>query len=106
MMSMLLLNMQSSMQMMPFIQMRQQQQQKQNHMFQNYLSQMQALNSLLHTMSYGTPLSELNKMHYEVRDKYDGYNQQVHNPLIPFCFLDAKSVSWHFKASKRIEAER
>lgn len=42
---------------------------------------MQALNSLLHTMSYGTPLSELNKLHYEIRDKYDGYNQQVENQL-------------------------
>lgn len=86
MMSMLLLNMQSSMQMMPYIQMRQQQQQKQNYMFQNYLSQMQALNSLLHTMSYGTPLSELNKMHYEVRDKYDNYNGQVQAKILEFFY--------------------
>lgn len=69
------------MQMMPYITMRQQQQQKANSEFKNYVNQMQALNSMLHTLSYGTPLSQLNQMHEEVKEKYQGYNQRIEGQL-------------------------
>jgi hypothetical protein len=42
---------------------------------------MQALNSMLHTLSYGTPLSELNKLHSGVKNQFESYNNEVSNRL-------------------------
>jgi hypothetical protein len=77
MMSMLMLNMQSSIQMLPLLQQRQLQQKQNQVQFQTYISQMQALNSMLHTLSYGTPLSELNKLHTGVKNQFESYNNEV-----------------------------
>ncbi len=74
---MLMLNMQSSIQMLPLLQQKQLQQKQNNLQFQTYINQMQALNSMLHTLSYGTPLSELNKLHSGVKNQFEGYNNEV-----------------------------
>lgn len=81
MMSMLMLNMQSSIQMLPLLQQRQMQQKQNGMQFQTYISQMQALNSMLHTLSYGTPLSELNKLHSGVKNQFESYNNEVSSRL-------------------------
>lgn len=81
MMSMLMMNMQSSIQMLPLLQQRQMQQKQNSMQFQTYISQMQALNSMLHTLSYGTPLSELNKLHSGVKNQFESYNNEVSNRL-------------------------
>lgn len=80
-MSMLMLNMQSSIQMLPLLQQRQMQQKQNGMQFQTYISQMQALNSMLHTLSYGTPLSELNKLHSGVKNQFESYNNEVSSRL-------------------------
>jgi hypothetical protein len=80
-MSMLMLNMQSSIQMLPLLQQRQMQQKQNSMQFQTYISQMQALNSMLHTLSYGTPLSELNKLHSGVKNQFESYNNEVSSRL-------------------------
>lgn len=81
MMSMLMLNMQSSIQMLPLLQQKQMQQKQSSMQFQTYINQMQALNSMLHTLSYGTPLSELNKLHTGVKNQFESYNNEVSNRL-------------------------
>ena len=83
---MLMLNMQSSIQMLPLLQQKQLQQKQNNLQFQTYLNQMQALNSMLHTLSYGTPLSELNKLHSGVKNQFEGYNNEVDSPLTAGLF--------------------
>lgn len=72
-----MMNMQSNLQMMPLLQQRQMQQKQQQAQFQTYLSQMQSLGSMLHTLSYGTPLSELNKLHAGVKAQFEANNYEL-----------------------------
>lgn len=72
-----MMNMQSNLQMMPLLQQRQMQQKQQQAQFQTYLSQMQSLGSMLHTLSYGTPLSELNKLHAGVKAQFEANNHEL-----------------------------
>lgn len=67
--------------MLPLLQQRQMQQKQNSMQFQTYISQMQALNSMLHTLSYGTPLSELNKLHSGVKNQFESYNNEVSGRL-------------------------
>lgn len=72
-----MMNMQSNLQMMPLLQQKQMQQKQQQAQFQTYLSQMQSLGSMLHTLSYGTPLSELNKLHAGVKAQFEANNHEL-----------------------------